>query len=287
MSAILMDGKALAARVRADVAREVAELNRPVGLATVLVGDDPASAIYVSKKEKACAEVGIEAFHKGPPADISEDDLLGLVSELNADERVTGILVQLPLPPQIDEDLVIRSIDPVKDVDGFHPINAGFLLLGRPTLPPATPAGIMELLREYEIELQGADAVVIGRSNIVGKPISLLLLAEHATVSITHSRTKNVAERVRAADVVVAAVGRAETVTAGMVKPGATVIDVGINRVDGKVVGDVAPEVAEVAGHLTPVPGGVGPMTIAMLLRNTVRAARYQAKALAYPLSGR
>jgi methylenetetrahydrofolate dehydrogenase (NADP+) / methenyltetrahydrofolate cyclohydrolase len=282
-----MDGKALATRVRADVARDVAELDRPVGLATVLVGEDPASAIYVSNKEKACVEAGIEAFHHGLPAVISEEDLLGLVAELNADERVTGILVQLPLPPQIDEDLVIRSIDPVKDVDGFHPINAGFLLLGRPTLPPATPAGILELLREYEIELQGADAVVIGRSNIVGKPISLLLLAEHATVTITHSRTTNLAERVRAADVVVAAVGRAATVTAGMVKPGATVIDVGINRVDGKVVGDVAPDVAEVAGHLTPVPGGVGPMTIAMLLQNTVRAARYQAQALAYPLAGR
>jgi methylenetetrahydrofolate dehydrogenase (NADP+) / methenyltetrahydrofolate cyclohydrolase len=287
MTATLMDGKALAARVRADVAREVAELDRPVGLATVLVGEDPASAIYVSNKEKACVEAGIQAFHHGPRADISQDELLGLVAELNADEHVTGILVQLPLPPQIDEDLVIRSIDPVKDVDGFHPLNAGFLLLGRPTLPPATPAGILELLREYEIELQGADAVVIGRSNIVGKPISLLLLAEHATVTITHSRTTNLAERVRAADIVIAAVGRAATVTAEMVKPGATVIDVGINRVDDKVVGDVAPDVAEVAGHLTPVPGGVGPMTIAMLLRNTVHAARYQARALAYPLAGR
>jgi methylenetetrahydrofolate dehydrogenase (NADP+) / methenyltetrahydrofolate cyclohydrolase len=287
MTATLMDGKALAARVRADVAREVAELDQPVGLATVLVGEDPASAIYVSNKEKACVEAGIQAFHHGPRADISQDELLGLVAELNADEHVTGILVQLPLPPQIDEDLVIRSIDPVKDVDGFHPLNAGFLLLGRPTLPPATPAGILELLREYEIELQGADAVVIGRSNIVGKPISLLLLAEHATVTITHSRTTNLAERVRAADIVIAAVGRAATVTAEMVKPGATVIDVGINRVDDKVVGDVAPDVAEVAGHVTPVPGGVGPMTIAMLLRNTVHAARYQAQGLAYPLAGR
>jgi methylenetetrahydrofolate dehydrogenase (NADP+)/methenyltetrahydrofolate cyclohydrolase len=282
-----MDGKALAARVRADVAREVADLKQPVGLATVLVGEDPASAIYVSNKEKACVEAGIEPFHHGPPADISEEELLGLIGELNADERVTGILVQLPLPPQIDEDRVIRSIDPTKDVDGFHPTNAGFLLLGRPTLPPATPAGILELLREYEIALQGADAVVIGRSNIVGKPISLLLLAEHATVTITHSRTTNLAERVRAADIVVAAVGRAGTVTAGMVKPGATVIDVGINRLTGKVVGDVSPDVVEVAGHLTPVPGGVGPMTIAMLLRNTVRAARYQAQGLAYPLAGR
>jgi methylenetetrahydrofolate dehydrogenase (NADP+) / methenyltetrahydrofolate cyclohydrolase len=287
MAATLMDGKALAARVRANVAREVAGLDRPVGLATVLVGEDPASAIYVSNKEKACLEVGIETFHHGPPADISEDELLGLIAELNADERVTGILVQLPLPPQIDEDRVIRSLEPVKDVDGFHPINAGFLLLGRPTLTPATPAGILELLREYKIGLQGADAVVVGRSNIVGKPISLLLLAEHATVTITHSRTTNLTERVRAADIVVAAVGRAEMVTAEMVKPGATVIDVGINRVNGKVVGDVSPDVAEVAGHLTPVPGGVGPMTIAMLLLNTVRAARYQAQALAYPVAGR
>ena len=253
-----MDGKALAARVRAEVARDVAELDRPAGLATVLVGEDPVADIYVSNKEKACIEAGIQTFHHGLPADISQEELLGLVTELNADGRVTGILVQLPLPPQIDDDLVIRSIDPVKDVDGFHPINAGFLLLGRPTLPPATPAGILELLREYEIELQGAEAVVIGRSNIVGKPISLLLLAEHATVTITHSRTTNLAERVRAADVVVAAVGRTETVTAEMVKPGATVIDVGINRVDGKVVGDVAPDVVEVAGHMTPVPGGVG-----------------------------
>src|SRR5829696_779062 len=287
MAATLMDGKGLAARVRAEVGRDVAELDRPAGLATVLVGEDPASAIYVSNKEKACVEAGIQTFHHGLAADISQEDLLGLVTELNADERVTGILVQLPLPPQINEDLVITSIDPVKDVDGFHPINAGFLLLGRPTLPPATPVGILELLREYEIGLQGADAVVIGRSNIVGKPISLLLLAEHATVTITHSRTTNLAERVRAADVVVAAVGRAETVTAEMVKPGATVIDVGINRVDGKVIGDVAQDVAEVAGHLTPVPGGVGPMTIAMLLRNTLRAAQYQVHALAYPLAGR
>ena len=278
-----MDGKALAARVRAEVAREVAELDSPVGLATVLVGEDPASAIYVSNKEKACAEAGIEAFHHGPSADISQDDLLGLVGELNSDERVTGILVQLPLPPQIDEDLVIRSIDPIKDVDGFHPINAGFLLLGRPTLPPATPAGILELLREYEIPLQSADAVVIGRSNIVGKPISLLLLAEHATVTITHSRTTNLAERVRAADVVVAAVGRAETVTAEMVKPGAACLDVGLTRTEEGIRGDIDASVAAVAGFLTPMPGGTGPMTIAMLLQSTVKAARYRRGLLAFP----
>jgi methylenetetrahydrofolate dehydrogenase (NADP+)/methenyltetrahydrofolate cyclohydrolase len=266
------------------VKREVAELDRSVGLATVLVGEDPASAIYVRRKEEACAEAGIEAFHHELSPDTSEEDLLGLVADLNADERVTGILVQLPLPSQIDEDRVIRSIEPIKDVDGFHPINAGFLLLGRPTLPPATPAGIMELLREYEVELSGARALVIGRSNIVGKPISVLLLAESATVTIAHSRTRDLEAIARESDVIVAAVGRPETVTAGMVKPGATVIDVGINRVEGKVVGDVSEDVREVAGLVTPVPGGVGPMTIAMLLRNTVRASRYQARALAFPL---
>jgi methylenetetrahydrofolate dehydrogenase (NADP+) / methenyltetrahydrofolate cyclohydrolase len=280
-----MDGKALGARIRAEVAREVAELERPVGLATVLVGDDPASAIYVGKKEEACREGGIDAFHHGLDADTSEDELLGLLAELNADERVTGILVQLPLPPQIDEDRAIRALDPIKDVDGFHPVNAGFLALGRPTLAPATPAGIIELLREYEAPLAGAQALVIGRSNIVGKPIALLLLAEHATVTIAHSRTRDIAALARTADVVVAAVGRPETVTADMVKPGATVIDVGISRVEGRVVGDVADDVREVAALVTPVPGGVGPMTIAMLLRNTLRAARYQARALAFPVA--
>jgi methylenetetrahydrofolate dehydrogenase (NADP+) / methenyltetrahydrofolate cyclohydrolase len=279
-----MDGKALAQKVRAEVARDVAALDHPVGLATVLVGDDPASAIYVRRKEEACADAGIAAFHHGLDAETSEDELLALVAELNADERVSGILVQLPLPPQIDEELVIRSLDPVKDVDGFHPINAGFLLLGRPTLPPATPAGIMELLREYDVDLVGARALVIGRSNIVGKPISVLLLAESATVTIAHSRTRDLARLARESDVIVAAVGRPETVTPEMVRPGATVVDVGINRVEGAVVGDVSPEVREVAGLVSPVPGGVGPMTIAMLLRNTVRASRYAARALAFPL---
>jgi methylenetetrahydrofolate dehydrogenase (NADP+) / methenyltetrahydrofolate cyclohydrolase len=280
-----MDGKALAARVRADVAREVAELGRAVGLATVLVGDDPASAIYVRRKREACAEAGIESIHHAPPPDVTEEDLLALVGELNADERVTGVLVQLPLPGHIDEDRVIRAVDPVKDVDGFHPVNAGLLAQGRPILPPATPAGVMEILREYEVELAGARAVVIGRSNIVGKPVALLLLAESATVTVAHSRTRELAALVGEADVVVAAVGRAGTVTADMLKPGAAVVDVGINRVEGKVVGDVAPEAAEVAGLLTPVPGGVGPMTIAALLRNTVKAARIQAESLAFPLA--
>jgi methylenetetrahydrofolate dehydrogenase (NADP+) / methenyltetrahydrofolate cyclohydrolase len=284
MSATLMDGKAVATTIRAEVGREVATLDRPVGLATVLVGEDPASQIYVRRKEEACAEAGIETFHHELSAETPEDELLSLVADLNANERVTGILVQLPLPDQIDENRVIRAIDPLKDVDGFHPANAGSLLLGRPLLPPATPAGIMELLRAYDIALPGARAVVVGRSNIVGKPVSLLLLAQHATVTIAHSRTRELADVVRAADVVVAAVGRAEMVTAEMVKPGAAVVDVGINRVDGRVVGDVADDVREVAGHLTPVPGGVGPMTIAMLLRNTARAARLQADSLAFPL---
>ena len=278
-----MDGKALAARVRAEVAREVEEIGRPVGLATVLVGDDQASAIYVRRKQEACEEVGIAPIHHALSGDTSEQELLALVAELNADERVTGILVQLPLPDHMDEGRVIRSLAPVKDVDGFHPASAGHLLQGEPTFVAATPAGIMEILRAYEIPLKGARAVVVGRSNIVGKPMALLLLGEHATVTVCHSRTRELASVVREGDVVVAAVGRAGMVTKDMVKEGAAVVDVGINRVEGKVVGDVAEDVREVAGHLTPVPGGVGPMTIASLLRNTVRAARYQSGLLAFP----
>jgi methylenetetrahydrofolate dehydrogenase (NADP+)/methenyltetrahydrofolate cyclohydrolase len=278
-----MDGKALAARVRAEVAREVEEIGRPVGLATVLVGDDQASAIYVRRKQEACEEVGIEPIHHELSADAPEQELLALVAELNGDERVTGILVQLPLPDHMDEGRVIRSLAPVKDVDGFHPVSAGHLLQGEPTFVAATPAGIMEILRAYEIPLLGARAVVVGRSNIVGKPMALLLLGEHATVTVCHSRTRDLAAVVGEADVVVAAVGRAGMVTRDMVKAGAAVVDVGINRAGGKVVGDVAEDVREVAGHLTPVPGGVGPMTIASLLRNTVRAARYQGGLLAFP----
>ena len=278
-----MDGKALAARVRAEVAREVEQIGRAVGLATVLVGDDQASAIYVRRKQEACEEVGIEPIHHELSADAPEQELVGLVAELNGDERVTGILVQLPLPDHMDEGRVIRSLAPVKDVDGFHPVSAGHLLQGEPTFVAATPAGIMEILRAYEIPLLGARAVVVGRSNIVGKPMALLLLGEHATLTVCHSRTRDLAAVVREADVVVAAVGRAGMVTRDMVKAGAAVVDVGINRVEGKVVGDVAEDVSEVAGHLTPVPGGVGPMTIASLLRNTVRAARYQGGLLAFP----
>ena len=278
-----MDGKALAAQVRSEVAREVAEIGRPVGLATVLVGEDQASAIYVRRKQEACEEVGIAPIHHELSGEASEQELLALVEDLNADERVTGILVQLPLPDHMDEGRVIRSIAPVKDVDGFHPVSAGHLLQGEPTFVAATPAGIMEILRAYEIPLLGARAVVVGRSNIVGKPMALLLLGEHATVTVCHSRTRDLGAVVREADVVVAAVGRAGMVTRDMVKDGAAVVDVGINRVEGKVVGDVAEDVREVAGHLTPVPGGVGPMTIASLLRNTVRAARYQSRLLAFP----
>ncbi|HEU4449923.1 MAG TPA: bifunctional 5,10-methylenetetrahydrofolate dehydrogenase/5,10-methenyltetrahydrofolate cyclohydrolase [Gaiellaceae bacterium] len=283
MAATLMDGKALAARVRAEVAREVAEIERPVGLATVLVGEDEASALYVRRKQEACREVGIEPIHHELAAETPEEELLALVADLDADERVTGILVQLPLPEHMDEARVIRTIAPVKDVDGFHPASAGHLLQGQPTFVAATPAGIMEILRAYEIPLEGARAAVVGRSNIVGKPMALLLLAENATVTVCHSRTRALADVLREADVIVAAVGRAGMVTRTMVKEGATVVDVGINRVEGKVVGDVAEDVREVAGHLTPVPGGVGPMTIATLLRNTVRAARYQAGLLAFP----
>ncbi|MCI0633552.1 MAG: bifunctional 5,10-methylenetetrahydrofolate dehydrogenase/5,10-methenyltetrahydrofolate cyclohydrolase, partial [Actinobacteria bacterium] len=266
-----------------EVAREVAELGTGVGLATVLVGDNPASHVYVRRKREACEEAGIESFHHELSQDTSEEDLLALVADLNGDSRVTGILVQLPLPDQIDEARVIQAIEPIKDVDGFHPVTAGLLLQGSPTFLPATPAGIMELLDAYEVELKGAQAVVVGRSNIVGKPVSLLLLGRHATLTICHSRTRDLGAVTREADVLVAAIGKAAAVTAEMVKPGATVIDVGINRVDGKLVGDVAADVVEVAGLLTPVPGGVGPMTIASLLRNTVKAARFQAGALAFP----
>jgi methylenetetrahydrofolate dehydrogenase (NADP+)/methenyltetrahydrofolate cyclohydrolase len=278
-----MDGKALAERVRAEVKQEVAALGRPVGLATVLVGDNPASHVYVRNKRQASAEAGIESIHHELPESTTERELLDLVAELNADARVSGILVQLPLPAGIDENRVIRAIDPDKDVDGFHPVNAGLLMQGQGVLLPATPAGIMTILDAYDVPLEGARAVVVGRSNIVGKPVSLLLLQRHATVTICHSRTRELAAVCREADVLVAAIGRAEFVTADMVKPGATVIDVGINRVDGQLVGDVASAVADVAGQLTPVPGGVGPMTIAALLRNTVKAAGRQASGLAMP----
>jgi methylenetetrahydrofolate dehydrogenase (NADP+)/methenyltetrahydrofolate cyclohydrolase len=281
--ATLMDGKALAARIREEVAAEVAGFERPIGLATVLVGDDPASDVYIRAKHKATLEVGIEARDLRLPQETSEAELLELVGELNADDAVDGILVQLPLPEQIDEGRIIRAVDPLKDVDGFHPLNAGLLLAGTPGHVPGTPLGILELLDEYGVELQGANAVVLGRSDIVGKPVALLLLHRHATVTICHSRTRNLAAETSRADVLVAAVGVPEIVRAEMVKEGAAVVDVGINRTENGLVGDVAPEAAERAALLTPVPGGVGPMTIAMLLKSTARAARYRAGLLAHP----
>ena len=281
-----MDGTALAERIRTEVAAEVAELGS-LGLATVLVGDDPASHVYIGKKHGAAREVGIEPHDHHLPADTSETDLLALVEALNADDSVDGILVQLPLPGHIDKSRVLRAVAPIKDVDGFHPANAGQLYLDEPTFVPATPLGIMALLEEYDVPLEGVRAVVIGRSTIVGKPAALLLLRANATVTICHSRTADLAHHVAAADVLVAAVGKAGIVSAEMVKPGATVIDVGTNRTEAGLRGDVDPSAAERAGLITPVPGGVGPMTIAMLLRNTVKAAHYRAGRLAFPGTGR
>jgi methylenetetrahydrofolate dehydrogenase (NADP+)/methenyltetrahydrofolate cyclohydrolase len=277
-----MNGRALADRVRAEVAEEVRALGH-VGLATVLVGDDPASDVYIRAKHRAAEEVGIATRDARLPETSSEEELLALLGELNADEDVDAVLVQLPLPDGIDAARAARAVAPSKDVDGLHPLNGGHLFAGTPTFVGATPLGIMALLAEYEVQLLGARAVVVGRSQIVGKPTALLLLGEHATVTICHSRTRDLAGVVREADVVVAGVGRAGVITAEMVKPGAAVVDVGVNRTDEGLLGDVDPGVAEVAGLLTPVPGGVGPMTIAMLLRNAVRAARYRAGLLAYP----
>ncbi len=277
-----MDGKALAARICADVAREVEQLGH-VGLATVLVGDDPASHVYISGKHKAATEAGIEARDIRLPDDVSEADVLALVAELNADDGVDGILVQLPLPSQIDETRVTYAVAPHKDVDGFHPVNAGNLYLGTPFHVPATPAGCMRLLAEHGIDPAGKEAVVIGRSEIVGRPAAMLLLQANATVTICHSRTADLGAEVRRADILVAAVGRPGIVTADMVKPGAAVLDVGLTRTEEGIRGDVDPGVADVAGHLTPMPGGTGPMTIALLLESAVRAARYRRGILAYP----
>jgi methylenetetrahydrofolate dehydrogenase (NADP+)/methenyltetrahydrofolate cyclohydrolase len=282
LSATLMDGAALAARLRTDLRDEVAELG-DVGLATVLVGDDPASEVYIRLKHKAAQEVGIRALDRRLPADTPENELLALVDELNDDESIDGILVQTPLPPQIDEAHVMRTLDPVKDVDGLHPFNAGQLYLGQETLVPATPLGVMALLDEYAIPLAGRRAVVVGRSPLVGKPVALLLLQRNATVTVCHSRTEDLARHTLDADVLVVAVGVPGLVTAEMVKPGAAVADVGITRTEAGLVGDVDPDVARVAAFLTPVPGGVGPMTIACLLQNALRAARYRRGALAFP----
>ena len=273
MTATMMDGKALAERIRAEVAGEVEALGG-VGLVTVLVGDDPASDIYIRRKQEAAHAAGFRADDIRLPATASEAEVLQQVAALNADDSVDALLVQLPLPDGIDEPRVIRAVDPVKDVDGFHPVNAGELMLARPRLVPATARGVMALLAEYDVELDGARAVVIGRSAIVGKPVAQLLEQANATVTVCHSHTRDLARHARDADVLVVAAGRAAMVSPDMVKPGAAVIDVGINRTDAGLVGDVDPGAAEVAAYMTPVPGGVGPMTIACLLQNALVCAR-------------
>jgi methylenetetrahydrofolate dehydrogenase (NADP+)/methenyltetrahydrofolate cyclohydrolase len=287
MPAKRIDGKAAAQAIRERVAEGVRGfvqgVGRPPGLATVLVGEDPASAVYVRSKNRATAEAGMASFAHQLPAATSEDELLQLIGVLNADPAVDGILVQLPLPPQVDATRIIETIEPAKDVDGFHPVNAGRLAIGLPSLVPCTPLGCLYLLKQELGSMAGLDAVVIGRSNIVGKPLAQLLIAESATVTVAHSKTRSLNDVVRRADIVVAAVGRAEMVRGDWIKPGAIVIDVGINRLPtddgkGRLVGDVAfDEAVEAAAAITPVPGGVGPMTIAMLLRNTLVAARRRA----------
>ena len=282
MPATLIKGKPIADRIRAEVAEQVGRIGH-IGLVTVLVGDDPASEVYIRLKHKAATEAGFDAQDLRLPAETSEDELLAKLEELDASDDVDAILVQLPLPGHIDEAKVIRALAPAKDVDGFHPFNAGQLYLGRPTLVPATPLGVMAMLHEHQIELDGARAVVIGRSDIVGKPMAHLLMQANATVTICHSHTRDLPRHTLDADVLVAAVGVPLMVTADMVKAGATVIDVGINRTDDGIVGDVDPGAAEVAAHLTPVPGGVGPMTIACLLQNAVRCSRFRRGDLPYP----
>jgi methylenetetrahydrofolate dehydrogenase (NADP+)/methenyltetrahydrofolate cyclohydrolase len=282
LTATLMEGRPLAERIRAQVANDVRELGE-ISLATVQVGEDEASTIYLRLKHQAASEVEIASVDHKLPHEISEDELLGIVAGLNADDGLDGILVQLPLPDHIDEARVISAVDPVKDVDGFHPFNAGQLYLGRPTIVPATPLGVMALLDEYRVPLDGARAVVVGRRDIVGKPVAHLLLHANATVTICHSHTDDLSRHTLDADVLVVAAGVPEIVTADMVKRGAAVVDVGINRTEAGIVGDVDPDVAERVAYLTPVPGGVGPMTIAMLLSNTVRAARFRRGLLAFP----
>lgn len=280
---MIIDGKAVSAQVRAKVAEETAELKTKgvnVGLAVVIVGDDPASRVYVNNKKKACAEVGFESFEYALPKETTQEELLALIDKLNADDKVDGILVQLPLPSQIDENTIINRIDPKKDVDAFHPANVGHIMIGDYSFLPCTPAGVMELIHSTGVEVKGKKCVVIGRSNIVGKPMAMLLLHEHGTVTITHSRTVDLPSITREADILVAAVGKAYFVTADMIKEGAVVIDVGMNRNEqGKLCGDVDFEgCKEKASYITPVPGGVGPMTIAMLMKNTLTAAKNKLK---------
>lgn len=277
MAAAILDGKKAAQEIRASLKEEVARLKArglTPGLAVVLVGEDPASKVYVKQKEKACREAGIASQVYRLPEDTSEESLLQLIQELNADRAVHGILVQLPLPGRLDANRVIQAIDPAKDVDGFHPLNVGRLAVGLPAPVPCTPRGIIHLLDAYGIPIAGRHAVVVGRSNIVGKPLAQLLLARNATVTVCHSKTVDLASLTRTADILVAAAGKPRLITRGMVKPGAVVVDVGINRLPEGLVGDVDFEaVREVAGYITPVPGGVGPLTIAMLLKNTLEAA--------------
>jgi methylenetetrahydrofolate dehydrogenase (NADP+) / methenyltetrahydrofolate cyclohydrolase len=276
--AAVIDGKAIAAEVRAQVARDAAALEERTGhragLVTILVGEDPASEVYVRNKIAACKEAGMESFHEPMPATSAQHEVLAMVDRMNADDRVDGILVQAPLPAGLDFKEVLERIDPAKDVDGFHPLNVGRLVANQPGMVACTPKGVMELLDRTGVELEGRNAVVVGRSDIVGKPVALLLLHRSATVTICHSRTRDLAGVTRSAEILIAAVGRPEMITGDMVRPGATVIDVGVNRTDDGLRGDVHfPSASEVAGAITPVPGGVGPMTIAMLLRNTVDAA--------------
>jgi methylenetetrahydrofolate dehydrogenase (NADP+)/methenyltetrahydrofolate cyclohydrolase len=300
MAATILDGNKIATEIRAEVAAEaksLAEAGMRPGLAVVLVGHNPASEIYVRGKVKSSEEVGLYSEKHAPPETVTTADLLALVEHLNRRDEIDGILVQLPLPPQVDSKKVLMAVDPAKDVDGFHPMNVGFLSTQRPGLVPCTPGGIMEMLRRYNIPVAGQEAVVVGRSDIVGKPMAMLLLNGNATVTVCHSKTRDLPAVCRRADILVAAIGRAGMITRDFVRPGATVIDVGMNKITDRaeferyfkgnekreqafakngstLVGDVHPEVAEIAGAITPVPGGVGPLTIAMLMSNTVRAAR-------------
>ncbi|MCA0146154.1 bifunctional methylenetetrahydrofolate dehydrogenase/methenyltetrahydrofolate cyclohydrolase [Blastococcus sp. LR1] len=282
MTATTLDGKATAAAIRTELTERVAALtaagHRP-GLGTLLVGDDPGSRWYVNAKHSDCAQVGIASIQRELPADATEQDVLDVVAELNADESCTGYIVQLPLPKHIDEAKVLEAMDPAKDADGLHPVNLGRLVLGVPGPLPCTPVGIVELLRRYDVPLNGAEVVVVGRGITVGRPLGLLLTrrSENATVTLCHTGTRDLAAHLRNADVVVAAAGVPDLITAELVKPGAAVLDVGVSRVDGKIAGDVAKDVVKVAGHVAPNPGGVGPMTRAMLLQNVVLAAEQAA----------
>lgn len=281
--ATILSGKTVSARIKENLTKEIAELKTNgilPGLAVIIVGEDPASKVYVGRKEAMCTELGMHSEKFALPEDTTQDELLELVEKLNNDDKIHGILVQLPLPKHLDEKAVINTIRPEKDVDAFHPVNVGKIMIGDYDFVPCTPAGIMELIAESGVEVEGKTCVVVGRSNIVGKPMSMLLLHKNGTVTTCHSRTKNLAEVVKTADILVAAVGKANFITADMVKPGAVVIDVGMNRLeDGKLVGDVDFEgVEKVAGAITPVPGGVGPMTIAMLMKNTFTAAKNSCK---------